>query len=413
MAFITTNGIYLELAGERCRVNGANYWQAMHLGMKEGPSGDRERVLEDLLTLSKRAGANSVRILASAEGPSGAPDRIYPALMTAPGEYSQEVFEGLDWFMAQLPRFGMTATISLCNYWSWSGGAAQYVNWATNDPIPYPSQWDHLKQRWTKGAPYQGFLQYANRFYSNSTIQGWYQQHIRAIVTRTNSVTGQKYSEDPNILAWELMNEPQITETHQELFDWIDSTAQFIHQLDPNHLITTGAESKDGPEWFHTMHRSSYITLASCHFWALNWGYYQPADPTDDSLEYSINKLQEFLQGNSKSSQELNLPLVLYEYGMVRDNWGEYSGTRGYLPSAHVTHRNRFFQAVKRLVQQNQLAGSVFWAYAGMARPPAQPTEELSWTGDPPHEPPGWNSVYDQDTETLSIFLSQGSPGNA
>ncbi|KAJ2897255.1 hypothetical protein GGI21_004959, partial [Coemansia aciculifera] len=245
----------------------------------------------------------------------------------------------------------------------------------------------------------------------------WFLDHVRAVVLRRNTVTGIEYRHDPSILAWELMNEPQIIASpsgHSQLAEWIDATAAFIHSLDPLHLITTGAESKNGRQWFDTMHQSKHVTLASCHFWPLNWGLYNSTDPSNDSVDFAIRKMQLFVRNIDEWSRQLQKPCVLFEYGLMRDNWGPDAGLRAYSPSAPVTHRNRFYAAVADAIvdsyhakgEEGTFAGAAFWAYAGTARPPSVPTEQISWTGDPPHEPPGWNSVYDNDTSTLSILTN-------
>ncbi|KAJ1903401.1 hypothetical protein LPJ81_003079 [Coemansia sp. IMI 209127] len=416
--FVTADGPRLMCNGSAYRVSGANYWQAMNLGMAGGASSDRPRVLQDLETLASY-GVNMVRIMAASEGSQygEAPDRMHPVLMVSPGVYNEDVFEGLDWVLAQLPRYNMTATVSLANYWTWSGGIPQYVSWATDTEIPYPAQWDPLNQIF-EGGDYETFLAYANRFYADEsiykTVQAWYRSHVRAVVERVNSVTGIQYKDDPTIMAWELMNEPQIidaVEGERLLFRWIDESAKLIRSIDPQHLVTSGAESKNGARWFDVMHRSPHISLASCHFWPLNWGYYNATDPTTASVAYSIDKMREFVHLNSKWALELGIPTVLFEYGMMRDNWGEFAGTRAYSPDAPVTHRNMFYSAVADCANElsasgghGAVAGSAFWAYAGLARPPKIPTTNITWTGDPPHEPPGWNSVYDKDVETLDII---------
>ncbi|KAJ2806962.1 hypothetical protein H4R21_000666 [Coemansia helicoidea] len=416
--FVAARGTRLVRDGRPYAVSGANYWQAMNLGMAAGPSSDRARVVRDLAALAAH-GVNMVRILAASEGSQyGAqPDRMCPVLMPAPGEYDEDVFAGLDWFLAQLPRHNMTAVVTLANYWTWSGGAAQLVSWATDTRIPYPEQWDPLRQE-RVGGDYQTYLDYTNRFYSDPTIysttQQWYRDHIRAVATRRNTATGVQYRDDPSIMAWELMNEPQVLGAaqggEQQLARWIDESAQLVRALAPRQLVTTGAESKNGRRWFEAMHRSPHITLASCHFWPLNWGYYDSADPTSTSVDYAIAKMHAFVDDNALWARDAGKPTVLFEYGMMRDNWGPFAGLAGYSPRAPVTHRNRFFAAVAArvaaLVAQGAFAGTAFWAYAGVARPPPAPTTELTWTGDPPHEPPGWNSVYDADADTLAI-LSQ------
>ena len=64
------------------------------------------------------------------------------------------------------------------------GGAYQYVQWAGGS----------------------GILD----FFSNPTIIGWYQNNMKTIVGRRNSITGVVYKDDPAIFGWELINEPHV-----------------------------------------------------------------------------------------------------------------------------------------------------------------------------------------------------------
>ena len=40
-----------------------------------------------------------------------------------------------------------------------------------------------------------------------------YQDHVKTVLTRVNSINGYVYSEDPTIFAWELINEPRVDAT--------------------------------------------------------------------------------------------------------------------------------------------------------------------------------------------------------
>lgn len=53
--------------------------------------------------------------------------------------------------------------------------------------------------------------------------------------------------------------------------------------------------------------------------------------------------------------------------------------------------------------------GTSPWAYGGVYRPETQKANGFGmvWAGDPPHESPGWYSVYDSDTTTLNIVHEQ------
>ncbi|KAJ2786518.1 hypothetical protein GGI15_001450 [Coemansia interrupta] len=323
--FVRASGTRLWLGTAEYRVRGANYWQAMHLGMAAGPSANRTRVLADLARL-RSLGITTVRILAASEGSAPHPtplQRLAPPLMPLPGQYDLAVLEGLDWVLATLPSFGMTAVVSLANYWTWSGGAAQLVAWADGPAaeIPYPAQWDPVRREMAEGAAYEEFLAYANRLFdpddpANPAAQRVYREHVRALVTRVNSVNGVRYADDPAVLAWELMNEPQAS---RHVARWIAESAALVRSLDANHLVTPGAECKNGAAWFERMHRAAGVSLATCHFWPANWGLYNASDPTVRSLRGAIGHMHAFVEATAAWARRLGLPVVLAEYGMGRD----------------------------------------------------------------------------------------------
>jgi mannan endo-1,4-beta-mannosidase len=90
--FIKLNGTQFKENDKSYYIIGANYWQAMNLGASK--SGNRSRVLKDLEIL-KNNGINCVRIMAGSEGPEGEPYRMHPALMNSPGDYNEDVFQGM------------------------------------------------------------------------------------------------------------------------------------------------------------------------------------------------------------------------------------------------------------------------------------------------------------------------------
>ncbi|CAG8472058.1 116_t:CDS:2, partial [Acaulospora colombiana] len=312
-SFVKISGTGFVLDDKPYYIIGANYWQAMNLGMVIG---NRSRVIQDLATL-KENGVNCVRIMAGSEGPSGEPQRMYPALMNSPGEYNEDVFE---------------------------------------------------------------------------------------VINRRNTVNGIIYKDDSVIFSWELANEPQDIPKengHEYMGKWIDSSAGYIKSLDENHLVTSGAEGKHGKEWFITMHRN----FTSAHVWVENWGYYKSDDPSIENFQRANSFMLDFLQNVSDwSTSILHKPVLLGEYGMARDAW---SGVSKYSPKATTTNRDKYFTAITNKVleleKQHKFTGHMFWAYAGVAKPSDNYPQ---WIGDPPHEPPGWYSVYDTDKNTLKVFAT-------
>ena len=301
-----------------------------------------------------------------------------PALMSAPGTYDAQVLEGLDFTLAECAKRDLRVVLVLTNFWEWSGGMAQYVAWAEGSKIPYPSE--HV---WTD------FTAYASRFYTCESCQTWYRDHIRYLAERVNSVNGRPYRTDPTIFSWQLGNEPRLYPA-----PWIDETAAFIRSTGVVQMVSTGSEGRIGGPFVET-HDGANIDYTTAHLWPQNWQWYDPKDPA--SFDNGLAKSLDYIAEHNAASGNLGKPLVLEEFGLARDT---NAGIDPYSPQAPVSLRNRFYDAVfdaveESVAQGNALSGQAFWAWAGEARPPSP------WVGDPPHEKPGWYSVYDQDAETL------------
>lgn len=380
--FVVVKNGKFTLNGRPLVFVGANFWQGMNLGV-DGPTGDRPRLDAELDRLQK-IGITNLRVMASAEGPNSEPHRIIPALMTSPGIYDQTVLDGLDYLIAGMGKRGIRAVMVLNNYWQWSGGMAQYVSWHEKSAIPYPGDWGF-------------FMAYSARFYNCEECQTWYRNHIQMIVNHRNSYNNLVYREDPTIFSWELANEPRRAPNA-----WIDDTAAYIKSLDPNHLVTTGAEGTPPGERqdFSEDHNGANIDYATIHIWPQNWGWYDPQNPS--SYTSAEAQARSYFQVHANMMHTLNKPLVLEEFGLARD-WEPIHDI--YSPKSTTSYRDKFYAAMFDEVQQSlasngPASGDNFWAWAGQARP------EDTWVGDPPHETAGWYSVYDTDASTLSIITA-------
>jgi len=394
--FVAVNGVAFELDGQPYNFVGANLWQGMNLGVV-GPDGNRARLSRELDRL-QAAGITNLRILAGSEGPDTEPYRAVPSLQTAPGVYNPAVFGGLDHLLDEMNQRDMRAVMVLNNFWHWSGGMAQYVQWDIGGSIPYPGDWN-------------AFQNYSAQFYTNAQCQTWFRDHIDEVVGRVNTVNGEAYKDDPTIFAWELANEPRRFPA-----DWIDDTAAYIKSLDPNHLVTTGFEGETGAEtwlagWedrtFVETHNGEKIDYATTHIWPENWGWYNPTDPTT----YAAAEAQALAYFQTHEQEALNIlakPVVLEEFGLARDGW---TGPDHHDPAAPTSHRDAFYAAMFDAVYASassggSAAGDNFWAWGGEGRP-GDPVPQ--WIGDPPHETPGWYSVYDTDASTLAAISSHAS----
>jgi mannan endo-1,4-beta-mannosidase len=383
--FVTVvNGKFM-LDGRPYYFVGTNFWQGMNLGV-DGANGDRDQLTTEL-DLLQRIGVTNLRVMAASEGPNTEPYRMVPALMVSPGVYDEKVLDGLDFFIAEVGKRGMKAVMVLNNYWQWSGGMAQYVSWHEETSIPYPGDWGE-------------FMDYSAKFYDCAECQTWYRDHIRMIINHVNPYTGLMYRDDPAIFAWELANEPR-----RYPYPWIDDTAAYIKSLDPNHMVTTGSEGTPPGENqdFQRTHDGANIDYATIHIWPQNWGWYDPKNPA--TYQQAEHNALEYLRKHVFDMAVLNRPLVLEEFGLARD-WEPVHDI--YDPRSPTLYRDRFYKAMFdelfSLIQKGgPLAGDNFWAWGGASGPGDH------WLGDPPHETPGWYSVYNTDDSTIAIIASHAS----
>jgi mannan endo-1,4-beta-mannosidase len=199
-----------------------NYWACMNLAADEKSGGNYSRLVTELDQMAAK-GINHLRIMAGSEGaPTPQPFRMNPPLMSAPGQYNDDIFQGLDICLAEMSKRGMRATMTLSNTWAWSGGFGQYVSWANNNTqIPYPESWNLTAppQRTTPGtgwgnytkqgvdaAPYSDFTRFANSIFNDTKAEALYKDHIKTVTSRRNTVTGRLYSEVCYCITFEVLN---------------------------------------------------------------------------------------------------------------------------------------------------------------------------------------------------------------
>ncbi len=402
-SFVQVKGRSFVLNGQRYAFLGTNIWYAVNLGaLAEG--GNRARLIRELNRL-KDMGVTNLRIMGASEG-LNQPKTVWPPIQPSPKHYDQRLLEGLDFVLAEMAKRNMKAVIYLNNFWVWTGGMAQYVSWATKEPLPnaFLPQYTWLQ-----------FMNFSARFYSTPQAERWYEAYVKNLVMRKNTMSGVWYKDDPTIMAWELANEPRPgegtpgKENFKAFAAWIRHAAALIRSLDGNHLITTGNEGLFGcmrdSALFLKIHNDPNIDYITFHLWAFNWGWFEPsrARATFDS---ALIKARHYVDLHIRLAEKLHKPLVLEEFGLPRDG-------HSFSPQATTHFRDRYYQQIFEWVWQNAqkggpLIGSNFWGWAGEGRPRdgQHPTWQRgdSFTADPPQEPQGLNSVFDCDASTIAIL---------
>lgn len=403
--FVTVKDGKFFRGNEEYRYVGANFWYGAILG-SEGRGGNRERLLKEL-DLMKETGITTVRVLVGADGPDCLGRHISPILQSQPGEYNDTILQGLDYLLSELEKRDMTATLYLNNAWEWSGGFGAYLEWAGCGPVPDPDDWD-------------AFQKYHCQFVQNDKAKEFAANHVKYIVSRTNTVTGKPYTESPAILAWELANEPRAfagdSITKSCFAQWVKDQASLIKSLDPNHMVTTGSEGIWGCELdadlFHEIHSYPEIDFVCIHIWPYNWHWIgsvsgpiaQAKDingPTSmiDSIDNARRNTEQYMNECYEAIKDLNKPMILEEFGYPRDNYTVEPGTP-------TTGRDQYYQFVFDLVKNSgKLAGCSFWGWGGYASQlnyKWQPWDD--YTCDPAFEEQGLNSVFAADSSTLRII---------
>ena len=135
----------------------------------------------------------------------------------------------------------MQAVLYLNNSWEWSGGYGQYLEWAGAGKALIPL---------VDG--YVPFMSQMAQFSTNAKAQELFFNHLKAIVGRTNSLTGKPYSEDPAIFSWQIGNEPRCFSSDPAVQDgfvaWLTEAARLIKEIDSNHMVSVGSEGLWGCE---------------------------------------------------------------------------------------------------------------------------------------------------------------------
>ena len=405
--FIRREGKGFTRGGEPYRWTGANAWYLAWLGA-EASYGDRARLGRELDRL-KSIGVTNLRIMASGEdGPVR--NSIEPGFVNAAGELNETLLRGLDYAMAEIGKRGMVAVLALTNFWEWSGGMMNRLSYATGE-------WMDMND---PANPWPAFPDAVSKFYSNEQAKQGYYDYVRTIVTRVNSVTGKPYAEDPAIMAWQHCNEPRPGGTDEAIeaalshyYDWIDTTAALIRELDPNHLVSLGHEGTQGANGSEdiVIRAHANIDYMTAHIWPLNWGWVDGKN-LEGTWPAGKKLVEDYIATAIRLANQAGKPLAFEEFGFPRD--GEL-----YSPDVPTTFRERYYATIYDAAEANSSAaggpvsGTNFWAWNGEARAKhgdfRYQNGDNAYMGDPMHEPQGWYGNFDSDEAMIELIRAHAA----
>ena len=392
---------------------GTNFWYGPLIA-SEGRGGNRERLHKELDAL-KSIGVTNLRILVGSDGPEGVAYKVEPVLQLEPGVYNDTVLRGLDYLLAQMAERDMHAVLYFNNSWEWSGGYGQYLEWAGNGKALLPN---------VDG--YENYVDHVSRFVKDEKAKELYYNHVKNIVTRTNTVTGKPYTEDPTIFSWQIGNEPRAfardSVTKAAFADWMCTSASLIKSLDPNHMVSTGSEGLYGCEvdmdLFEQIHAHKDFDYLNVHIWPLVWRWVTK-DTFADSVCVANRMTEKYLTAHFPVAERLGKPIVLEEFGYPRDGGKAFEGEAvkfwdgvSLSKDSSTAARDAYYSYVfDRLVKAREngepLVGVNFWGWGGHA---TQSQVNEFWRpgddycGDPAQEPQGLFSVYATDESTVELI---------
>ncbi|KAL3622441.1 hypothetical protein CASFOL_033852 [Castilleja foliolosa] len=354
--FVGTRGSQFVLNGRPFYFNGFNAYWLMY--MASDPT-TKDKVT-DTFTQASKYGMNVARTWAFSDGG-------YRALQSSPGNYSEDMFKGLDFVVSEAKKHGIYLILSLVNNWEGFGGKKQYVQWARD----------------------QGhYLNNEDDFFTSPITKAYYKNHIKSVLTRVNSISGVAYKDDSTILGWELMNEPRCQSdlSGKSIQDWVSEMSAYVKSIDKSHLLEVGMEGYYGESMpkkkqsnpgyeVGTDFISNYI-----HLYPDQW---LPGTNEEGQAKF-VEKWIEAHINDSKTV--LRKPILVSEFG-------KSSRSSGYSMQSRDNYLGNVFESVYRCARAGgACGGALFWQVM------AQGME--NWSD-------GYEVVLQQSPSTVAVISQQ------
>jgi len=292
--FVTQSGPHLLLSGRPYRFGGANIeWLGLAGYGPSDPTGPHyagHYEIDDALATARELGANVVRSQTMGDS-AGCAACIEPEL----GQFNDAAFERIDYALASARARGIKIVATLVGDDAASGGTGcVYLGWR-GISVPNCSLVD------------------MEPFWSDRTVIGDVEQHIRAVLDHVNVYTHVAYKNDPTILGWDLVNGGGSPPA------WTREIGRFVRGIDSRHLILSDASNA----------RLSVVDACVAFVyphWRLSPAVVKP---------------------KIVACRAAHKPFLAYEYGWDRTNFPTLRALRSFLRS---------------LDSNSEVAGDAFWA---------------------------------------------------
>jgi hypothetical protein len=199
--FISFNIPNLQLIEDNMVFSGLNPWRLP----------DQFELTDALASLRQMGGTVTRTYVISVARPGDPPGA--PRHVLGPGRFNEEAFRELDLAFKIANDLGIRLIVPLVDNWAWQGGRAEYAGFRGKK---------------------------SDDFWTDPQLIADFKETIRFLLTRTNTCTGTRYSDDKALLCWETGNELRTPPVA-----WTREIAAFIKSLDHNHLVMDGTDGRE------------------------------------------------------------------------------------------------------------------------------------------------------------------------
>ncbi len=307
VGFVRAQGGQFVLNGSVFRFVGTNaYYMAIMTALGSPAHAD------DQIALAQALGFTVMRVWGFADGPSDGMGAS--AFQPSAGVYNETSFQALDYVLYKADLAGIRLIIPLVNGNPSYGGYAQYLDWCA----PGGSE---------------------RTFYESGACRSLYKSYVAYVLNRVNTYNGRRYKDDPTVFAWELANEPHVTQyadpSGQVMTAWVADLAAYFKSIDSNHMVATGEEGYDttaagysglaaynGQAWLFDGNKGSsfqantadpHIDFGSIHLYPEYWNL-------------SVAQGSTWIADHARIARALGKPLVLGEFGASQNTAASFDG---------------------------------------------------------------------------------------
>lgn len=248
-------------------------------------------------------------------------------------------------------------------------------------------------------------------FYTDQRCRDLYKEYVTAILTRENTFTGREYRNDPGILLWELVNEPDLMDNDGStsiMQGWIEEMAAFIKTVDSNHPLSTGeigyyeesnAKSLSGKSdqgmAFIENHLPDEIDAATFHMYLNKNGLLLE--------EEGVPRWKPWVENHARDAHErLDKPVYAGEVAPSNDA-GEFRVDRRDDDwEAQDEKRAEKYREIFDEFLEHDVNGALNWTFM----------IPFDFATDPVDDPADWNagvSVYPDDPHTTAVLREYAS----